>query len=306
MFDVVLVENGQAGVVDEDLWILTTCLKALDDLFRTVKLYFDTMLHLWPEILDLTLACALQDNENLAQVSVTSLQDFLKTKGPDLSEQQWTCIIEKLGAALKKNTPTELSKLHKKKKKEADEPAADNGKLDGDKSDKVDKPEKAAPPPPPAPPAPPAPPTPTQDKRLERTQSLIPKTPTKGKQPVKRSRTMNPKKDAEPETPTRSQIAKRNTIFGVNFMDGKHSPSDHSCQEDEHSEAAARVDCFLLPARLRVLTACCSWRLRPSGAQSLPAQAAPGFLRPPPYLPHRLSNPQRRRHHLHPRHQSGD
>ena len=69
------------------------------------------MQHLWGALLELLFACTLQENENLAQVAISSLQDFFKQKGSVLTEEMWLTFFDHIGAAIKANFPCELLKL---------------------------------------------------------------------------------------------------------------------------------------------------------------------------------------------------
>ncbi|CAO1636783.1 unnamed protein product [Sympodiomycopsis kandeliae] len=79
---------------DMSVWLSTTMIQALRNLIGLWTYYFETLEDLLPKLLGLLCACICQENDTLARIGTSCLQQLLENNVRKLSEAQWTEVVD--------------------------------------------------------------------------------------------------------------------------------------------------------------------------------------------------------------------
>ncbi|KZW03822.1 hypothetical protein EXIGLDRAFT_743524 [Exidia glandulosa HHB12029] len=110
---------------DMSVWLSTTMIQALRDLIDLYTFYFDTLERFLDGLLELLGTCILQENDTLARIGTSCLQQLLENNAAKLSVDKWERVIKSLIGLFKLTTPHQL--YDEKLRVEIDEPEqADN------------------------------------------------------------------------------------------------------------------------------------------------------------------------------------
>ncbi|EJD53498.1 Sec7-domain-containing protein [Auricularia subglabra TFB-10046 SS5] len=93
---------------DMSVWLSTTMIQALRDLIDLYTFFFDTMERFLDGLLDLLSTCILQENDTLARIGTSCLQQLLEKNAAKLSNDKWERVIKTLIGLFKLTTPHQL------------------------------------------------------------------------------------------------------------------------------------------------------------------------------------------------------
>lgn len=79
---------------DMSVWLSTTMIQALRNLIGLWTYYFETLESLLPKLLSLLCACICQENDTLARIGTSCLQQLLENNVRKLSEAQWAEVVD--------------------------------------------------------------------------------------------------------------------------------------------------------------------------------------------------------------------
>ncbi|PWZ00412.1 putative SEC7-component of non-clathrin vesicle coat [Testicularia cyperi] len=79
---------------DMSVWLSTTLIQALRNLVDLWTFYFETLERLLPGLLDLLCACICQENDTLARIGTSCLQQLLEKNVRKLSLERWTQVAD--------------------------------------------------------------------------------------------------------------------------------------------------------------------------------------------------------------------
>ncbi|EPQ27561.1 uncharacterized protein PFL1_04699 [Pseudozyma flocculosa PF-1] len=79
---------------DMSVWLSTTMIQALRNLVDLWTYYFETLERLLPGLLELLCACICQENDTLARIGTSCLQQLLEKNVTKLSEQRWSQVVD--------------------------------------------------------------------------------------------------------------------------------------------------------------------------------------------------------------------
>lgn len=79
---------------DMSVWLSTTMIQALRNLITLWTYYFETLESLLPKLLNLLCACICQENDTLARIGTSCLQQLLEANVRKLSDPQWTEVVD--------------------------------------------------------------------------------------------------------------------------------------------------------------------------------------------------------------------
>ncbi|KAN0064090.1 guanine nucleotide exchange protein for ADP-robosylation factor [Thecaphora frezii] len=79
---------------DMSVWLSTTMIQALRNLVDLWTYYFETLERLLPGLLELLCACICQENDTLARIGTSCLQQLLEKNVTKLSAERWTQVID--------------------------------------------------------------------------------------------------------------------------------------------------------------------------------------------------------------------
>ncbi|CAO1630328.1 unnamed protein product [Parajaminaea phylloscopi] len=79
---------------DMSVWLSTTMIQALRNLVSLWTHYFETLEDLLPKLLNLLCACICQENDTLARIGTSCLQQLLESNVRKLSEAQWVEVVD--------------------------------------------------------------------------------------------------------------------------------------------------------------------------------------------------------------------
>jgi len=94
---------------EDNEWLTTTCLLALNSLIELFSAFFMDISFLLGEFLNLLVSCILQENESLARIGATCFLQLVMTNGAKFDEQMWSLVCNKLSHILENNSPSELT-----------------------------------------------------------------------------------------------------------------------------------------------------------------------------------------------------
>ncbi|CAO1623335.1 unnamed protein product [Jaminaea pallidilutea] len=93
---------------DMSVWLSTTMIQALRNLISLWTHYFETLKSLLPKLLSLLCACICQENDTLARIGTSCLQQLLENNVRKLSESQWKEVVDTLLDLFKTTTAHQL------------------------------------------------------------------------------------------------------------------------------------------------------------------------------------------------------
>ncbi len=101
---------GAAGAKDDNEWLTTTCLNAMQHVIEVFSRFFPAALtaDLLDDVLVLLASCIVQENESLARIGCTCLVELVITKGLSWSGAQWDTICGVLEFIIRHNLPARL------------------------------------------------------------------------------------------------------------------------------------------------------------------------------------------------------
>eukprot|EP01119_Soliformovum_irregulare_P013394 TRINITY_DN3553_c0_g1_i7.p1 TRINITY_DN3553_c0_g1~~TRINITY_DN3553_c0_g1_i7.p1 ORF type:complete len:1701 (-),score=587.09 TRINITY_DN3553_c0_g1_i7:49-5151(-) len=108
MFDNVQYASKSEILQEDNEWLTTTCLPALNTLVDLFSNYFGKINFLLNDMLSLLSSCILQDNESLARYGSTCLLLMVMTNGLKFTTEHWTIISTRLSGILKLNLPRDV------------------------------------------------------------------------------------------------------------------------------------------------------------------------------------------------------
>ncbi|PWN50495.1 hypothetical protein IE53DRAFT_368864 [Violaceomyces palustris] len=79
---------------DMSVWLSTTMIQALRNLIDLWTYYFTTLERLLPGLLDLLCACICQENDTLARIGTSCLQQLLEKNVRKLSTERWSQVVD--------------------------------------------------------------------------------------------------------------------------------------------------------------------------------------------------------------------
>lgn len=79
---------------DMSVWLSTTMIQALRNLIDLWTFYFETLDRLLPGLLDLLCACICQENDTLARIGTSCLQQLLEKNVSKLNDKRWTQVVD--------------------------------------------------------------------------------------------------------------------------------------------------------------------------------------------------------------------
>lgn len=79
---------------DMSVWLSTTMIQALRNLISLWTHYFETLEDLLPKLLSLLCACICQENDTLARIGTSCLQQLLENNVRKLSDAQWAEVVD--------------------------------------------------------------------------------------------------------------------------------------------------------------------------------------------------------------------
>ncbi|PRP79080.1 brefeldin A-inhibited guanine nucleotide-exchange protein 2-like [Planoprotostelium fungivorum] len=109
IFDNVRYAGGADLLKEDNEWLTTTCLLALNSLIELFSAFFVDISFLLGEFLNLLVSCILQENESLARIGATCFLQLVMTNGTKFDEEMWTLVCTKLSHILENNSPVELT-----------------------------------------------------------------------------------------------------------------------------------------------------------------------------------------------------
>ncbi|UZJ52020.1 hypothetical protein CBS101457_001340 [Exobasidium rhododendri] len=93
---------------DMSVWLSTTMIQALRNLIDLWTFYFQTLERLLPGLLDLLCACICQENDTLARIGTSCLQNLLENNVRKLSEQRWSQVVDTFVLLFRTTTASQL------------------------------------------------------------------------------------------------------------------------------------------------------------------------------------------------------
>jgi brefeldin A-inhibited guanine nucleotide-exchange protein len=95
IFGVLRAKQGHRFKTPEDMsvWLSTTLISALRDLINLYTFYFDTLQKYLDGLLDILVACICQENDTLARIGTSCLQQLLESNVTKLSPHNWEIIV---------------------------------------------------------------------------------------------------------------------------------------------------------------------------------------------------------------------
>jgi brefeldin A-inhibited guanine nucleotide-exchange protein len=108
IFDNVRYAGGNDLLKEDNEWLTTTCLLALNSLIDLFATFFNDISFLLGEFLSLLASCILQENESLARIGATCFLQLVMTNGNKFDEEMWTLVCTRLAYILENNAPVEL------------------------------------------------------------------------------------------------------------------------------------------------------------------------------------------------------
>lgn len=79
---------------DMSVWLSTTMIQALRNLIDLWTFYFETLDRLLPGLLDLLCACICQENDTLARIGTSCLQQLLEKNVSKLNDKRWAQVVD--------------------------------------------------------------------------------------------------------------------------------------------------------------------------------------------------------------------
>ncbi|GAA5995532.1 hypothetical protein JCM11641_001060, partial [Rhodosporidiobolus odoratus] len=93
---------------DMSVWLSTTMIQALRNLVDLFSFYFDVLARLLDKLLDLLCECICQENDTLARIGTSCLQQLLEKNVEKLSPERWERIVSTFCQLFKTTTAYQL------------------------------------------------------------------------------------------------------------------------------------------------------------------------------------------------------
>ncbi|GAA5875688.1 hypothetical protein JCM1840_003176 [Sporobolomyces johnsonii] len=93
---------------DMSVWLSTTMIQALRNLVDLFTFYFDVLARLLDKLLDLLCECICQENDTLARIGTSCLQQLLENNVEKLSRERWERIVSTFVQLFKTTTAYQL------------------------------------------------------------------------------------------------------------------------------------------------------------------------------------------------------
>ncbi|KAI5122163.1 hypothetical protein M0805_007062 [Coniferiporia weirii] len=93
---------------DMSVWLSTTMIQALRDLIDLYTFYFETLERFLDGLLDLLCVCICQENDTLARIGTSCLQQLLEKNVKKLSAARWERVVTTFVKLFKTTTPHQL------------------------------------------------------------------------------------------------------------------------------------------------------------------------------------------------------
>ncbi|GAA5850525.1 hypothetical protein JCM8547_001904 [Rhodosporidiobolus lusitaniae] len=93
---------------DMSVWLSTTMIQALRNLVDLFSFYFDVLARLLDKLLDLLCECICQENDTLARIGTSCLQQLLENNVEKLSPERWERIVSTFVQLFKTTTAYQL------------------------------------------------------------------------------------------------------------------------------------------------------------------------------------------------------
>ncbi|KAF9782748.1 sec7 guanine nucleotide exchange factor [Thelephora terrestris] len=93
---------------DMSVWLSTTMIQALRDLIDLYTFYFETLERFIDGLLDLLCVCICQENDTLARIGTSCLQQLLENNVKKLSAPRWERVTSTFAMLFKTTTPHQL------------------------------------------------------------------------------------------------------------------------------------------------------------------------------------------------------
>ncbi|GAA6059055.1 hypothetical protein JCM10212_001280 [Sporobolomyces blumeae] len=93
---------------DMSVWLSTTMIQALRNLVDLFTFYFDVLARLLDKLLDLLCECICQENDTLARIGTSCLQQLLESNVQKLSPERWERIVSTFVQLFKTTTAYQL------------------------------------------------------------------------------------------------------------------------------------------------------------------------------------------------------
>jgi brefeldin A-inhibited guanine nucleotide-exchange protein len=93
---------------DMSVWLSTTMIQALRDLVDLFTFYYDILERFLDGLLDLLCVCICQENDTLARIGTSCLQQFLENNARKLNTTRWECVASTFVKLFRTTTPHQL------------------------------------------------------------------------------------------------------------------------------------------------------------------------------------------------------
>ncbi|KAF9247274.1 hypothetical protein BU15DRAFT_39296 [Melanogaster broomeanus] len=93
---------------DMSVWLSTTMIQALRDLIDLYTFYYEILERFLDGLLDLLCVCICQENDTLARIGTSCLQQFLEKNAKKLSDAQWERVASTFVKLFRTTTPHQL------------------------------------------------------------------------------------------------------------------------------------------------------------------------------------------------------
>ncbi|KAF9226522.1 hypothetical protein BS17DRAFT_775771 [Gyrodon lividus] len=93
---------------DMSVWLSTTMIQALRDLIDLYTFYYEILERFLDGLLDLLCVCICQENDTLARIGTSCLQQFLENNANKLSAARWECVASTFVKLFRTTTPHQL------------------------------------------------------------------------------------------------------------------------------------------------------------------------------------------------------
>lgn len=102
--------RGEQLPLQEDVtvWLSTTMVQALRGLIELWTSHYVSLERYLPELLELLESCIVQENDTLARIGTSSLQQLLESNAAHFDEDDWARIVDVVLRLLNTTTPSEL------------------------------------------------------------------------------------------------------------------------------------------------------------------------------------------------------
>eukprot|EP00743_Colponemidia_sp_Colp-15_P003456 GILK01003731.1.p1 GENE.GILK01003731.1~~GILK01003731.1.p1 ORF type:complete len:1011 (+),score=223.74 GILK01003731.1:78-3035(+) len=103
---------GEQGTYrDDEHWLKTTCLSALMALIDLFSFYFDRLVFLIGDMLDLHVKCVRHQNESMARIGVSGLKQLIVQTGDRFTVEIWQSVVQTMATLVFDTTPKQLMDL---------------------------------------------------------------------------------------------------------------------------------------------------------------------------------------------------